>query len=297
MATKKEWTEYFALINDREPSAEEVIKAIESGDISINANSNTKDGAFAEAELSEKTHKAYKNAKKQAGNYWVWIKPILGHPSEHANVTGTIFLWLTFAIASITGALSFSNVVRRSLNAAYQSYSAFSGNSQATMIRQSLDAFNMQLFFYAVVIFAILYLAALPGLLLVNRTVFSVKITVSKYLKWFVPLTFINIIGAILSFFVPIPSMSISTLSDTESIMRTLFNSFSILAVIAVIGVAILMIGQQFMVMEAHPNNQKIDALWLVLLQWIMSIIVILIELKIVITPLLETLTKSIGNF
>lgn len=295
MATKKEWTEYFELINDRQPSAEEVLAAIESGEISFHTNETETISTGSKAELSEDANRVYTNAKQHAGNYWTWIKPILAHPSEHTNVTGNVFLWLTFALATVTGAFTFSNIVRRGLNAAYQSYSSFSGSEAAT-VRQQLNSFNIQLVFYAVVIFAILYLAAIPGLLLINRNVFNLKTTVSKYLKWFAPLALINIIGAILSFLVPIPSISASELSDVSSVMQTIFSSFGVVAVIAVIGIAILIIGQQFMVTEAHQSNQKLDALWLVLLQWLMSIIVILIELKIVIAPLLETLSKSIGN-
>lgn len=295
MATKKEWTEYFELINDRQPNAEEVLAAIESGEISVHTNDTQTNSTAPKAELSEDANRVYTNAKQHAGNYWTWIKPIVVHPSEQTNVTSNIFLWLTFAIATITGAFSFSNVVRRGLNTAYQSYSSFSG-SEATTVRQQLSSFNTQLFFYTVVVFAILYLAAIPGLLLINRQAFNLKTNVLKYLKWFAPLALINIIGAILSFLVPIPSISISSIDDVSSIMQTIFSSFGIIAAVIVIGIAILTSGQQFIVTEAHQGKQRIDALWLVLGQWIITIIVIWIELKFIIVPLLETLSKSIGN-
>lgn len=295
MATKKEWTEYFELINDRQPNAEEVLAAVESGEISVHTNDTQTTSTAPKAELSEDANRVYTNAKQHAGNYWTWIKPIVAHPSEQVNVTSNIFLWLTFAIATITGAFSVSNVVRRGLNVAFQSYSSFSGSEAAT-VHQQLSSFNIQLFFYMVVGFAVMYLAAVPGLLLINRNVFNLKSILEKYLKWFAPLALVNIIGAILSFLVPIPSISISSLDDVSSIMQTIFSSFGIIAVIIIIGIAILTSGQQFMVAEAHQGKQKIDALWLVLGQWIITIIVIGIELKYIVGPLLETLSKSIGN-
>ncbi len=82
----------------------------------------------------------------------------------------------------------------------------------------------------------------------------------------------------------------------SHQLCKQFFSSFGIIAVIIIIGIAILTSGQQFMVAEAHQGKQKIDALWLVLGQWIITIIVIGIELKYIVGPLLETLSKSIGN-
>ena len=202
---------------------------------------------------------------------------------------------MSFVIASLTGAFSFSNVIRRGLNVALNSYSSF--GTDLTKIRSQLSALNWQLFFYVVIIFAIFYLAALPGLLLLNRRYLTVKQTVSKYLKWFVPLSLINIIGAILSFFVPIASISISTLEDMSSIVNTFFASFAVITFILTLGAALLIAAQQFLISEVHLHQGKFDAAWVTLLQWIISIVVIAIEVRIIVIPLLQNLTQSIGNW
>lgn len=293
MATKKEWAAYFELINDRQPTAEETLTAIESGEISLESNGGTTNTA-KKVELSEDANLVYTNAKQHAGNYWTWLKPLLIHPSQNKDVVGTLFLWITFAIASVAGALSVSNTIRRGVNSALNTYSSFSNETAA--IRSQLSAFNTQFFFYTVIAFALLYVAALPGLILINRNKMNVRNIVTKYLTWFAPLALINIIGAILSFLVPIPSISISQIEDVSSFMQTIMSSFSIVVVILVIGIIILVAAQQFLITEANQNNQKIDQLWLIVLQWFLSAIVIVIELRFIIAPLLENLGKSIGN-
>lgn len=292
MATKQEWQEYFALINDRQPSADEVLAAIEKGEITLGNQEQT----IPKAEITEDANRVYTNAKQHAGNYWTWVKPIIVNPSRSSDASdNTLFLWVSFVIASLTGAFSFSNVIRRGLNVALNSYSSF--GTDLTKIRSQLSALNWQLFFYVVIIFAIFYLAALPGLLLLNRRYLTVKQTVSKYLKWFVPLSLINIIGAILSFFVPIASISISTLEDVSSIVNTFFASFAVIAFILTLGSSLLVAAQQFLISEVHLHQGKFDAAWVTLLQWIISIVVIAIEVRIIVIPLLQNLTQSIGNW
>lgn len=292
MATKQEWQEYFALINDRQPSADEVLAAIEKGEITLGNQEQT----IPKAEITEDANRVYTNAKQHAGNYWTWVKPIIVNPSRSSDASdNTLFLWVSFVIASLTGAFSFSNVIRRGLNVALNSYSSF--GTDLTKIRSQLSALNWQLFFYVVIIFAIFYLAALPGLLLLNRRYLTVKQTVSKYLKWFVPLSLINIIGAILSFFVPIASISISTLEDVSSIVNTFFASFAVITFILTLGAALLIAAQQFLISEVHLHHGKFDAAWVTLLQWIISIVVIAIEVRIIVIPLLQNLTQSIGTW
>lgn len=292
MATKQEWQEYFALINDRQPSADEVLAAIEKGEITLGNQEQT----IPKAEITEDANRVYTNAKQHAGNYWTWVKPIIVNPSRSSDASdNTLFLWVSFVIASLTGAFSFSNVIRRGLNVALNSYSSF--GTDLTKIRSQLSALNWQLFFYVVIIFAIFYLAALPGLLLLNRRYLTVKQTVSKYLKWFVPLSLINIIGAILSFFVPIASISISTLEDMSSIVNTFFASFAVITFILTLGAALLIAAQQFLISEVHLHQGKFDAAWVTLLQWIISIVVIAIEVRIIVIPLLQNLTQSIGTW
>ncbi|MGO3318871.1 MAG: hypothetical protein ACTILW_07120 [Leuconostoc carnosum] len=292
MATKQEWQEYFALINDRQPSADEVLAAIEKGEITLGNQEQT----IPKAEITEDANRVYTNAKQHAGNYWTWVKPIIVNPSRSSDASdNTLFLWVSFVIASLTGAFSFSNVIRRGLNVALNSYSSF--GTDLTKIRSQLSALNWQLFFYVVIIFAIFYLAALPGLLLLNRRYLTVKQTVSKYLKWFVPLSLINIIGAILSFFVPIASISISTLEDVSSIVNTFFASFAVITFILTLGAALLVAAQQFLISEVHLHQGKFDAAWVTLLQWIISIVVIAIEVRIIVIPLLQNLTQSIGTW
>ncbi|KAA8369754.1 hypothetical protein FE410_06885 [Leuconostoc carnosum] len=292
MATKQEWQEYFALINDRQPSADEVLAAIEKGEITLGNQEQT----IPKAEITEDANRVYTNAKQHAGNYWTWVKPIIVNPSRSSDASdNTLFLWVSFVIASLTGAFSFSNVIRRGLNVALNSYSSF--GTDLTKIRSQLSALNWQLFFYVVIIFAIFYLAALPGLLLLNRRYLTVKQTVSKYLKWFVPLSLINIIGAILSFFVPIASISISTLEDVLSIVNTFFASFAVITFILTLGAALLVAAQQFLISEVHLHQGKFDAAWVTLLQWIISIVVIAIEVRIIVIPLLQNLTQSIGTW
>lgn len=292
MATKQEWQEYFSLINDRQPSADEVLAAIEKGEITLGNQEQT----IPKAEITEDANRVYTNAKQHAGNYWTWVKPIIVNPSRSSDASdNTLFLWVSFVIASLTGAFSFSNVIRRGLNVALNSYSSF--GTDLTKIRSQLSALNWQLFFYVVIIFAIFYLAALPGLLLLNRRYLTVKQTVSKYLKWFVPLSLINIIGAILSFFVPIASISISTLEDVSSIVNTFFASFAVITFILTLGAALLIAAQQFLISEVHLHQGKFDAAWVTLLQWIISIVVIAIEVRIIVIPLLQNLTQSIGTW
>ncbi|AFT82216.1 hypothetical protein [Leuconostoc carnosum] len=292
MATKQEWQEYFALINDRQPSADEILAAIEKGEITLGNQEQT----IPKAEITEDANRVYTNAKQHAGNYWTWVKPIIVNPSRSSDASdNTLFLWVSFVIASLTGAFSFSNVIRRGLNVALNSYSSF--GTDLTKIRSQLSALNWQLFFYVVIIFAIFYLAALPGLLLLNRRYLTVKQTVSKYLKWFVPLSLINIIGAILSFFVPIASISISTLEDVSSIVNTFFASFAVITFILTLGAALLIAAQQFLISEVHLHQGKFDAAWVTLLQWIISIVVIAIEVRIIVIPLLQNLTQSIGTW
>ncbi|QEA33751.1 hypothetical protein FGL89_06270 [Leuconostoc carnosum] len=292
MATKQEWQEYFALINDRQPSADEILAAIEKGEITLGNQEQT----IPKAEITEDANRVYTNAKQHAGNYWTWVKPIIVNPGRSSDASdNTLFLWVSFVIASLTGAFSFSNVIRRGLNVALNSYSSF--GTDLTKIRSQLSALNWQLFFYVVIIFAIFYLAALPGLLLLNRRYLTVKQTVSKYLKWFVPLSLINIIGAILSFFVPIASISISTLEDVSSIVNTFFASFAVITFILTLGAALLIAAQQFLISEVHLHQGKFDAAWVTLLQWIISIVVIAIEVRIIVIPLLQNLTQSIGTW
>ncbi|AFS40947.1 hypothetical protein [Leuconostoc gelidum] len=291
MATKQEWQEYFALINDRQPTADEVLAAIENGEVTLEKQEHN----TSKVAITEDANRVYTNAKQHAGNYWTWVKPIIAHPSRLNDVSGNIFLWVSFVIASLTGAFSFSNVIRRGMNAALNSYSSY--GTDLTKIRSQLSVLNWQLFFYVAIIFAVFYLAALPGLLLLNRRYFTVNQMVCKYLKWFAPLSLINIIGAILSFVVPIPSISASSLENVSSIVNTFFTSFTVIGFILILGAALLVAAQQFLISEVHLHQGKFDAAWVVLLQWFISVVVIFIELRVVIVPLLQNLTQSLGNW
>ncbi|MGL5887175.1 MAG: hypothetical protein ACRCY1_03760 [Leuconostoc suionicum] len=293
MATKEEWTEYFALINDRQPSADEILIAIEKGDIDL-GYAESKNNTQVSAEITEDANRAYVNAKQHAGNYWTWVKPLILRPSQNKNVSGGVFLWVTFAVASVLGAWSLSNIIRRGINSALASYSSFS--NETASIRSQLNTFNMQFFVYSVIIFALMYLAAVPGLMLINRHTFSMKETLTKYLKWFAPLTLVNLVGVVLSFIIPIPSISVWSLSNISSVMQTLFSSFGIVTIILILGSIVLVTGQQFLIAEANESNKKIDAFWLVLIQWIISIIIIIIELEVIVAPLLQSLAKSVAN-
>lgn len=297
MATKQEWQEYFSLINDRQPSADEVLAAIEKGEITLGNQEQT----IPKAEITEDANRVYTNAKQHAGNYWTWAKPIIVNPSRSSDASdNTLFLWVSFVIASLTGAFSFSNVIRRGFNFALNSDPSF--GTDLTKMRSQLSALNWQLFFYVVIIFAIFYLAALPGLLLLNRRYFTVKQTVSKYLRWFVPLSVINMIGVILSFLVPFSYVPWDTIPSwtwqgVSSPIKIFVIFIVMVALIWILGAALLVAAQQFLISEVHLHQGKFDAAWVTLLQWIISIVVIAIEVRIIVIPLLQNLTQSIGTW
>lgn len=108
---KEDWLEYFQLINDRLPTAEEQIEALENGDYYVinkasqGSNSHIKQTNSEENDLGQFSVSYQRDDfKNESLNFWRWIMSSLHHPVEGANYSQPS--WYGWAIIGILSLLS-----------------------------------------------------------------------------------------------------------------------------------------------------------------------------------------------
>ncbi|MGX7051719.1 hypothetical protein [Leuconostoc palmae] len=290
MATKKEWIEYFELINERQPTDKEIVKAIEEGEIDVKI---TEKSTVKPSELSADADRVYTNAKGSIGNFFTWVKPLVVHPSQ-TETSRTLYLWIIYVFATLTSTLTVTTLVRRLLDSTMQSYSKF--RAVPEQVATVISNFNSQFFFCILVTFALAYVTAIPGLVLINRNQASIKQTINQYLKWLVPVSLFSLVSLGLSFIVPLPLIDNLSLDNLDTLMKTMTSSFNLVLIVLEFGITTLIIGQQLVIVKAHSKPEKIDLLWLMLLQVVISIIITIIELRVIIIPMFENLGRVFTN-
>lgn len=182
MATKKEWTEYFELINDRQPSAEEVLAAIESGEISFSEKSSPK---------NKQTITVNKNSFK---NYFNWLKESWVHPVNSHYVSGKYYGLITLGIAALTLGIAIWFIYRNTARSIGSAMSPLFGNG----FESSSDNVATNIFLPAVLLIAILYLAIVISGFVTKRLVFqesefSLNETFDYYGRMFSIILLINV--------------------------------------------------------------------------------------------------------
>lgn len=157
MATKKEWTEYFELINDRQPNAEEVLAAIESGEISLSEKSSTENKQTITVD------------KNQLKNYFNWLKESWVHPVNSHHVSGKYYGLITLGLAALTLGIGIWFMYHNTARSIGNATSSFFGNG----FESSSNTIAANIFLPAILLIAILYLAVVVAGFVTKRLIFQ----------------------------------------------------------------------------------------------------------------------------
>lgn len=315
MTSRKEWEEYFELINNRKPNADEIAAALEKGEFTDAHAEAAKAEAKVEAELKkdgkeiskgmeetkEQAGEAFNKAKQHAGNYFGWLKNRALHPMKYVNEDkpNQLYLWLTFALTTVLSAGIFWNVIRRIFavmeDAVRSSYGSSYSSSYTRGIADLAGRVLPSVFFNFVVVFVILFLAALPGLALVSKGKEKFKNLVNKFLVFQPAAAIFAAVGFIYSFIAQVPTENnISNLNST--IQGTMIN-IGILVALPMLAVAVTNLASIYFVQKYRENDQKIDLIWWQIAQTIITSVVIYIGYALIVTPMFKSLIDTISSF
>lgn len=157
MATKKEWAEYFELINDRQPSAEEVLAAIESGEISVSEKVLTKNKQTITVDTN------------QLKNYFNWLRESWVHPVNSHHVSGKYYGLITLGLAALTLGTGIWFMYRNTARSIGGAISPLFGNG----FESSANTIATNIFLPAILLVAILYLAIVVAGFVTKRLIFQ----------------------------------------------------------------------------------------------------------------------------
>lgn len=302
MTSRNEWEEYFELINNRKPNADEITAALQKGEfIDGQAQSDRPEIKIDSQQISkgveetkEQAGKAFNTVKQHAGNYFSWFKNRALRPMKYVNEENPnqLYLWLTFALTTVCSAGIFWNFVRRifvSLANVVGNDNSY-GRSIASFAGRILPSVFFNFFF----VFVILFLAALPGLALVTKEQEKFKDLVNQFLVFQPAAAIFAIIGFIYSFIAQVPKVSVDNIS---SVLQEIMINVGILIMLPMLSFAVVNLAAVYFVQKYRENDQKLDLIWWQISQAIMTAIVVYIGYIVIITPMFKSLISTIANF
>ncbi|MBS9336804.1 hypothetical protein [Fructobacillus papyrifericola] len=307
MTSRNEWEEYFELVNDRKPSADEIAAALQRGEFAEGTGQENfdqrahEDARKAEERVSEGAERAkeqanvaFNSAKKHAGNYFAWFKNRALHPTNYINEEepNKLYLWLSFAFTSILSAGIFWNVIRRIFDAFYNYMTSEYSRSDAQNVSNLAGRVLPSAFFDFLIAFVILFLASLAGLALASRGKESFKALTLKYLTFQPTAMIFAILGFLYSFVASIPS--INNINDIESAIQGIAVNVGILVVLPLLAVAVTTIAATYFVQIYRQNDQKFDLIWWQMIQAVITGLVIYIGYAVIVAPMFKSLISTL---
>lgn len=315
MTSKTEWEEYFELINNRKPSEAEVNDALHKGEFEVTSpqqgagtaavNNQNQEAEFSRrqdtatagaGEVNRPTQRSMDDFKQHASNFFSWYWERLLKPSQHINdeKPNQAFLWISFAITAVLSAGIFWNVFRRAVDA-FATYTRSELNSSmANKVNQLGGQILPSTFFDFLVTFVIIFLAGLVGLAIVTRQKLSFKVLINQYLVWFPTAGLFAAIGFIYSFIASIPKLQ--SIDNASTFLSNLVTTIGILLLFPVLAIVVNQFAVSFLVQKYQSDNQKLDLIWWQLIQFLITVIVLVIAYDVVIQPMFKSLMSTIGN-
>ncbi|CAH1855836.1 hypothetical protein [Convivina intestini] len=302
MTTKTEWEEYFELLNDRKPTAEEYAEAQKAGAFTtedtvktaVEAESKTVEKNFSETK--EQVNEAYNKVKKHTGSYFKWFKERALNPTkfiEAQTAENTTYLWVSYVMTVLLTAGIFWNIVRRVIDAVLAVYKGYTGSTGT--VPDIGGRILPPVFFFAFVTMAIIFMVGLPSLLLITRGHYQPKETLTKYLGWFPTAMIFALLGFLYSFVAPLPSTS--QMSDISSLTSFFTVAYSPLLLLPGLAITIMSLGSYFLVQKTHLQDTKVDLIWWQLAQIIGTSVVLWFAVNFVILPMFNSfVTNSISS-
>ena len=150
-------------------------------------------------------------------------------------------------------------------------------------------------FFNFVVVFVILFLAALPGLALVSKGKEKFKNLVNKFLVFQPAAAIFAAVGFIYSFIAQVPTEN--NISNLNSTIQGIMINIGILVALPMLAVAVTNLASIYFVQKYRENDQKIDLIWWQIAQTIITSVVIYIGYALIVTPMFKSLIDTISSF
>ncbi|CAK1225833.1 hypothetical protein [Fructobacillus evanidus] len=244
----------------------------------------------------EKSNPTLNDFKNQANNFFGWYWERAVHPTNHLNdeKPNTAFLWLSLAITSFLSAGVFWNVLRRAVD----TFSDYAKNQFNATIANKVSSIGGQFlptaFFDFLVAFVIIFLAALGGLAIVTRTKVDFKHLLNQYLAWFPTASLFAAASFIYSFVASVPS--IQNISNPNTFLSNLATTVGVLLGLLFLAIVVNQYSAYYFVQKHQEGNEKIDLIWWQLLQFVVTVVILVIAYDVVVSPMFQSLFSTISS-
>lgn len=258
---------------------------------------NNESDDFDQVVHNEKqSNPALNDFKNQASNFfgWYWERAI--HPTKHVTdeKPNVAFLWLGFAITSLLSAGVFWNILRRAVD----TFADYAKNQFNATIANKVSSIGGQFlptaFFDFLVAFVIIFLAALAGLAIVTRGKADFKHLLNQYLVWFPTASLFVAASFIYSFVASVPS--IQNISNPNTFLSNLATTVGVLLGLLLLAIVVNQYSAYYFVQKYQEGNEKIDLIWWQLLQFVVTIVILVIAYDVVVGPMFQSLFSTISS-
>ncbi|GAO99926.1 hypothetical protein [Fructobacillus ficulneus] len=345
MTSKREWQEYFELINERQPSEAETTAALERGEFQAeerhqepqspdrqNQSASADDVTYSRRQARQpETEPASENQaqpgfdskqndqvepgqgqstghnaaaanasveefKKHAGNFFAWYKERVLHPTQYLEdeKPNKPFLFTSLALTLILSAASFWNIFRRFFTAGESAVKSTFGSYGTSQVQRVADKVLPSVFWNFLVIFAILFLAALAGLAIMTRNKVSFKDLFFKYLTWFPAASLFALAAFLYSFVASVPVSQLQ--SNPGAAGSSLGTSLFILTLLPLLGVGVTSLAAYYFIGKYQAQNEKFDYLWLQMFQIVVTAFVNYLGYVLIVSPMLKDFFSNLTS-
>lgn len=181
MATKKEWQEYFELMNERKPTNEEIEAALASGefeaDVVIEETVEVVETPVEQPAPESATSAPSKAAvdsekiKRELNGFWGWVKDALKNPELEVNTPTPKYYGLSVLILSVLGfAITLTTAVYK-IAAATGVFSLLDTAREYASATPSASGIVTRVFFYLVLLGVLIYGGILVATFVARRYV------------------------------------------------------------------------------------------------------------------------------
>ncbi|MDD9138530.1 hypothetical protein H7198_02735 [Fructobacillus sp. CRL 2054] len=309
MTSKKDWEDYFELLNGRKPTPDEVAEALKQGKFEApQPQPKPAQPAMAErpaAPVQTTAAPAAPAKEGQAKSFLAWYKDALLHPvnaASRAEKPHFGYAIISYLVTVLLSAGIFWNITCRVFAWAKQQQGA-----DTSLINKIADQVTTPIFTTFLITFVFLFLVALPGLFLTAKNGKGFKDLCADYLSWFPAISLIALLGFIYSYVASMPSSS-----EWENMLESAFDngnftplmngiSSVLLTILPLIAIPLFAIGltnyKAFqMVIEARIQGQKFDAFWWFIIQIVITVVIAIIVMNVVVDPQFTSLGNKIAN-
>ncbi|MFC4761344.1 hypothetical protein [Fructobacillus durionis] len=313
MTSKKDWEDYFELLNGRKPTPDEVAAALQKGEFEAEqpaAQVSQPQAQVSQAQPSQAAAAptAAAPAANQEGKFkgfLAWYKDALLHPvnaASRAEQPHFGYAIISYLITVLLSAGIFWNITRRIFAWAKEQQGA-----DTSLINKISDQVTSPIFTTFFITFIFLFLVALPGLFLTAKNGKGFKNLCADYLSWFPAISLIALIGFVYSYIAAMPSTS-----EWENMLESAFEngnftplmngiSSVLLTILPLIAIPSFAIGLTYykafqMVIEARIQGQKFDAFWWFIIQIVITVVITMIVMAVIVDPQFSSLGNKIAN-